>query len=254
MKYCNNIPVSVVMCVKDGQDFLEETLKSVLNQTHSVFEFIVVVNCSNDRSLDILKAIKDDRLEILTSSLCQLAFNLNLALTRCRFDYVMRIDADDVCVPKRLETQLGLILEHDYDVVGSNVQIIDYLGRSKGVLKFPERNKQIRRQIWFRSVLAHPSVLYRKSVIMDSAGYFGDRESEDYDLWLRLMRKKNVIFYNCQKNLILYRVHENQSKGSRFAYAEVSGKLFREFSLNLNFLFFLGSFVYFLKSIFSRFR
>ena len=193
--------------------------------------------------------INDARLKIITSNLCQLAFNLNLALINSRFDYVMRIDADDVCCLDRLRLQLECIVLNDYDVVGSNIHTINQESRRLSSVNYPEFNQQIRGRIWFRSVLAHPSVLYKKSVVMQAGGYFGDSVSEDYDLWLRLMRDSNIKFYNIQKPLLSYRVHGGQSKGNPISFAEVSGKLFRESIIQKRITYFLGAFIYLFKAL-----
>ena len=89
--------------------------------------------------------------------------------------------------------------------------------------------------------------MYKKEVLLKVNGYLNGRVSEDYDLWIRLMRNKSIKFYNIQEALTDYRIHSSQSMGSGLAYAEVSGYFIREAIYQKSIVFFF----YFLVSIFK---
>jgi len=240
--------ISVLMCVKNGEDYLEETIKSILNQSYSNFEFVIVVNCSTDDSLNIIKKFDDERIKVFETNICQLSFNLNYGLELSKGEYIVRIDADDIAKPDRLKKQLSHI-KKGFDVVGSNVDYIDENSNYFRTIKYPELNKEIRNKIYYKSVIAHPSVMFKKDVVLNNGGYLGGKYAQDYDLWLRLMRDDNLKFYNIQESLTNYRVHSNQSKGNKLSYANVSGYLLKESIYSKSIKYFIGSVIYYLKGL-----
>ena len=241
--------VSIIMGVNNGEKYIKKTIDSILNQSFQNFEFIIVLNCSTDRTLDIINEYNDDRIKLYHTNIPQLGFNLNYALNVAKGQYIARIDADDISEFDRIEKQIKVIEAFNLDVVGSNVNFIDENDNFINIHKYPESNTSIRKQICYKSVIAHPSVLYKKEVIINNAAYLGGRTSEDYGLWLRLMRNKQIKFYNIQEPLIKYRIHTGQAKGNSKSYAEVAGLLLTEALVQKNILFFLGSFRYALSSI-----
>ena len=241
--------VSVIIAVYNGAKYIEETINSILGQSYSNFEIIIVVNCSNDETIDIVKNIDDARIKIYKTNICQLAFNLNYGLYKSQGKYIMRIDADDVADFTRLEKQVYLMDNNEYDVVGSNLLYIDENGNSLGEKKYPEDDIDIRKSFYYRSNIAHPSVMYKKETILSVGGYMNGKVSEDYDLWIRLMRDKSIKFYNIQENLTKYRIHSSQAKGDTYAYAEIAGYFLREAIYQKSIKSFFGSIVYFFKAL-----
>jgi hypothetical protein len=154
----------------------------------------------------------------------------------------------------RIEKQIAIIEALNLDVIGCNVKFIDENDNFIKTHKYPEDNKSIRKQICFKSVIAHPSVVYKREVIIHNAAYLGGKTSEDYGLWLRLMRNKQIKFYNIQEPLIKYRIHSGQAKGNSKSYAEVAGLLLTEALVQKNLLFLLGSLRYLLSSIIVALR
>ncbi|MFG1497421.1 glycosyltransferase [Saccharospirillum sp. HFRX-1] len=242
--------VSIVLCVKNGEKYIRDCVDSVLAQTYPHFELIVVLNGSDDSSKTILDSYMDQRIKVFETNISQLSFNLNYAIHQSSGDILMRIDVDDICEKNRLEAQLSYMEE--YDVVGSSVRVIDSKSKLTGqVYKYPSTNKEIRKKIFYRSVMAHPSVIIKKNTLLSVGGYMGGRYGQDYDLWLRLMRDKSIRFFNISEPLVRYRVHNRQSKGSVASYAEVSGYLLREAIVSKNILYFVGSVLYLIKSVFK---
>lgn len=241
--------ISVLLCVKNGGPFIAETIESVLNQTYKNFELIIIVNCSTDNTLQVIKQFEDQRIRVYETNIGQLSFNLNLALSKSKGEYIARIDADDIAMPERFEKQLRVLEDHNYDIVGSNLEYINGKGVVIGQRVLPEDNVTIRNKIYYKSVLAHPTIFARKSVLLDNNGYLGGRFAQDYDLWLRVMRDKNIKFHNIQEPLLQYRIHSDQSKGNPYSFAEVAGYLFKESIYSKSLKYFIGSFVYYLKAL-----
>jgi len=244
--------ISVILAVKNGQDYIEDTIESVLGQSYTNFELIIIINCSSDETLNIVKNVKDSRVTYYETNISQLSFNLNYGILKAKGDYIARIDADDLAFKYRLEKQLSILKKYNYDVVGSNIQLIDEKGLNKKSIVLPENNSEIRSKIFYRSVIAHPSVLMKKSSLLKHSCYLGGKFAQDYDLWLRLMRDKDIKFYNVQEPLTKYRIHSKQSKGNPYSYAEVAGYLFKESIYSKSFRYFIGSFIYYFKACFIK--
>ena len=241
--------VSIVLAIYNGEKFLRETIESLLNQTYKNIEIIVVVNCTNDNTLNILKSYNDERIKIFETNICQLAFNLNYGLLQSKGTYIVRIDSDDVAEPQRLEKQLKVLTEGDFDIVGSNLTYINENSLEIGEKKYPESDSKIRKTILYSSPFAHPSVIYKKSSVLKVGGYMNGKVSEDYDLWLRMMRDKTMKFYNIQENLTKYRIHSDQAKGNKLAYYEICGYMIREALYQKSFKYVIGFFVFLLKGL-----
>lgn len=243
-----NKKISVLLSVKDGERFVSETIKSILKQTYQDFELIIVVNCSTDNTLQIVKSFEDKRIKILESNICQLNYNLNLALSHAEGDYIARIDADDIASPERLELQMEALEEGNYNVVGSNIVYINEKNEVIGQMNYPEHDEDIRKKIIYKAVIAHPSILCKKENLLQVGGYLGGRYAQDLDLWIRLMRDKNTKFYNVQKPLLRYRIHSQQAKGNNMTFADVAGYMFREAIYSRSPRYFIGAWIYFAKA------
>lgn len=243
--------VSVIIAVHNGEAFLAQTLQSILKQTYTNFEIIVVINCSNDATKEIVENIDDERIKLYETNICQLAFNLNYGLYKSQGEYIARIDADDIAQADRLEKQLEVLESLECDVVGSNLLYIDEHNGQIGAKKYPQNNAEIRKSIVYQSTIAHPSVIYKKKTILEVGGYMNGKISEDYDLWIRLMRDEKVKFYNIQENLTHYRVHATQVKGNKYAYAEIAGYFLREALSQKSMKSFFGCIIYTCKALFK---
>ncbi len=241
--------ISVIIAIYNGEKFIFQTLESILAQSYTNFEIIVVVNCSSDKTIEIVKSFNDERINIYETNICQLAFNLNYGLLKSSGEYIVRIDADDIALPERFEKQINIIEKFNCDIVGSNLLYIDELNQLIKTKQYQEFDDDIRKAIVYKNPIAHPSVMYRKSVVLKAGGYMNGKVSEDYDLWLRLMRDKSVKFYNIQENLTKYRIHSNQAKGDRLAYYEICGYMIREALYQKSFKYVIGFFVYLFKAL-----
>jgi glycosyltransferase involved in cell wall biosynthesis len=221
-------------------DYIHQSIKSILEQTLLDIELIVVANGPKaDLVVDFIgKHFHDTRIRVFSSSIPQLSNALNIAIDNARFDYIARMDADDTALPMRLEKQLSYIIEHGLDLVGSDVNLIDINGNVIGSREC-RRGASINRFLGFTNAFIHPTVLYRKEIILKARGYNGGFNSEDYDLWLRLSRL-NIKWDNMPEKLLNYRVHDNATQGHKLGYAEVAGYLVREFLLKKSFYNFLA--------------
>jgi len=204
--------VSVGMAVCNVERFLPEAIESVLAQTLSDFELIVVDFGSTDRSKEIAQAFaaKDSRVRVHQVSPCGLpeARNAAFRLARGRFFAVM--DADDVCLPQRLQREVEFMEAHpEIGLLGGATDWIDAQGRSLGVRSFPTEDREIRSELTSRFPFCHPTILLRRATFEAIGGY---RKAfvcgHDYDLGARIAEKSRCA--NLDQVVLQYRIHPHQ--------------------------------------------
>lgn len=188
--------VSVLLSVYNGERFLAAALDSIVAQSFSDWEFVVVDDGSTDRSAAIIREYsrRDRRVVHLESVGNQgLIRALNRGIAACSGEYLARQDADDVSEPARLELQAAFLSAHpEHVVVGSRYDEIDEEGRVVGSQRMPffQTDLEIQRHKYRKNPFAHSSVLVRKEVVLAAGGYREQsRHAEDYDLWLRILRR-----------------------------------------------------------------
>jgi hypothetical protein len=209
--------VSVLMSVHNDARFVGEAVQSVLAQTLPDFELIVVDDASTDATAELLAEIGDPRLNVVRNpEQSGLAASLNRGLDVAQGRYVARLDSDDVSVPDRLERQVERIeQEPRVAVVGSAVRDLDEHGAAGTVHRSPVGPRAVRWLSLFSSPFFHPSVLVDRERL-DELGLRYDTsffESEDYDLWARLLQHAEGA--NVAEPLVLKRVHAGQASQRR---------------------------------------
>lgn len=216
--------VSVLLAVSNGERYLRAALASILRQTVTDLELVVVDDGSTDETGNILAAVDDPRLLVLRNEeRLGLAASLNRGLDEARGRYVARLDADDVALPRRLERQLQrMVSGSSIAVAGSAVLDIDAYGRPGALHLMPADPVAVRWAALFSSPFFHPSVLAERAVLERHGLRYDSEylESEDYDLWTRLLMHAEGD--NLPEPLVLYRVHPGQA-------SRVRGELQRTF-------------------------
>ncbi len=211
----DNIPkISVIMPFYNAQDYIGQAVESILSQSFSDFELILINDASSDRSDEIVaKYLKDKRIiYIKNNSNKGIVYNLNFGLKLAKSAIVARMDGDDLSEPSRFAKQFDFMQKNpDISVVGSFVNIIDHTGRQIDKLTKPQNPKIIKEELIIYSPLVHPSVMFRKNDVLEVGGY---REGyiyvEDIDLWYRLVYGGFKIS-NVSEFLLKYRFHENST-------------------------------------------
>lgn len=188
----NNPGISVIMSVCNGEKYLGEAIESILNQTYTNYEFIIVNDGSTDETFKIIKSYNDNRIRIVNNETnVGLTMSLNKAIGLARGDYIARQDADDISLPERFEEQIKYLDEHPETVLlGTSIYEIDEHGKVLGrvVLKAKPGGSLLK-----RNHFSHGSTMFRKEVFNKLGGYNAlFRYSQDYDLWLRMARCNDV--------------------------------------------------------------
>jgi GT2 family glycosyltransferase len=181
--------VSVVTSVYNGEAYLEECVNSILNQTFQDFEYIILDNGSTDSTPEILDGYTDSRIRIVHQENLGIAGSLNKGVDLSNGDLILRLDADDYSIPKRLEKQLTFMDRHPEIVLcGSRFKVLLGNETFDQTIDFIEENAVIRKTMVCFNPFAHSTVIYRKKAFIESGGYNKKfKYSQDYDLWLRLL-------------------------------------------------------------------
>jgi glycosyltransferase involved in cell wall biosynthesis len=199
--------ISVILPVYNGEKYLDESIQSILSQTHKNFELIIINDGSTDKSdHEIRKFLNDKRVKYFSRANKGLVHTLNEAINYSSGDYIARMDQDDICSPERLKKQLNFMKTQNIDICGSSYEIINEFGTKIKTIKSLNENFEI-----FLSAMMvpfiHPSVMFR-NFFKEQDIFYGNNsklEAEDYDLWIKLYGK-NLVFGNINDVLIKYRI------------------------------------------------
>jgi len=207
------LKVSVIMSVYNGEDYLQESIESILNQTFSDFEYLIIDDCSTDNTWEMLSqyAEKDPRIILVKNSEnLGLTKSLNKGLTLAKGEYIARQDADDISLPQRFEKEVKVLDEQpDCVLVSCNIQLIQ--GRNQKVIEVMNRSCPPELVDWYllfyNHVAGHSQVMYRRSNVITLGGYSEQwLYSEDYELWCRFAKSKKKIVI-LPEILLTYRRH-----------------------------------------------
>jgi glycosyltransferase involved in cell wall biosynthesis len=207
--------VSVVMAVYNGEPWLDEAVGSILRQSLTDLEFIVVDDGSTDGTPRRLAAVGDGRLSVLSQSRGGQTAALNRGLRAARAPLIARIDADDVALPERLVRQAAFLAAHpDVGLLGTAAREIAPDGAVVQTLTPPCDDAAVRRALMRMNPFIHSSVMFRRGVV-DAVGMYDESfaVAQDYDLWLRMSRVTRLA--NLPDALVLRRLAPGRLSSAR---------------------------------------
>ncbi len=204
--------VTVLMAVRTpNADYFRDAVRSVLSQTFSDFELLII---EDPPFTDLLSGLDDPRIHLhRNDTRLGLAGSLKLGTELARAPLIARLDADDVCEPDRLERQLAFLREHpEVDVYGSRITIIDAAGQPIAQRLLPLTHDEIAAALRRYNCISHPSVMMRREAVLGAGGYDAGRAHlEDYELWCRMLTR-GARFANSPQPLLRYRFHPGALK------------------------------------------
>lgn len=205
--------VSVLMTVYNGMPYIRQAVQSILDQTLTEFEFIIVDDGSNDETPAFLASLKDPRVQIVTQANGGTAAAANHGLEHVTTPFVARFDADDICMPDRLEKQLEFLKANpEVGLVGTQVANTGDAGTGKS-LNLPLSHEDIFDGLMSgRHALAHSSLMMRTSVLKGIGGYWKLRITDDWDMMVRMgevSKLRNLDYVGMH-----YRVHTGSLNGA----------------------------------------
>lgn len=203
--------VTVFIAAYNAERFIGETIESVLGQTFSAFELLIIDDHSTDSTCKIVESYVDPRIRLERNDRNRgQPYTRNRGLEVARGEYIAVLDADDVCEAERLERTVAY-LDNNPNVVavGTSANVIDDNGRLLFIAKFPTDGALIRNTLFKVNCFIHSSLLFRRSVVRSIGGYNESLpQSQDYDLLLRLSGVGQLA--NINEPLVRYRVHRGQ--------------------------------------------
>lgn len=184
--------ISVLISNFNGSQKIETTVKSLLQQTFSEFEILIVDDCSVDNSKDILEKLKksDNRIKLfynkknigLTKSLISL-------ISMSKYNLIARQDIGDTSLPNRFEKQINFLKNKEFVMCGTNSRLI----KSKKKLGIFFENSEIKEILKFQNCFVHSTVMFRKEAYLKVGGYNPMYKfAQDYDLWIKLSKLGKV--------------------------------------------------------------
>jgi glycosyltransferase involved in cell wall biosynthesis len=199
--------LSVILPVFNGEDYILESIYSVLTQTFSNFELIVINDGSTDKTAELISNLKDPRLRLIHQDNRGLVYSLNLGLSLACGKYIARQDHDDIAFPTRFEKQVSYFKNHpECGLLGTRANI--WVGNKTTSRQFlhPVDNLSLKFFLLFDNPFVHSSVMFRREVLEQLDGYnslYAHSAMEDYEFWTRISQKFGIA--NLSDVLQIYR-------------------------------------------------
>jgi glycosyltransferase involved in cell wall biosynthesis len=205
--------VSVLLPVFNASKFLHKAIESILCQTYTNIELIIINDGSTDNSIEIIKSFNDNRIKLINNSTnLGLIKTLNLGLVNCKGQYIARMDADDISLKNRIECQVEYLQKNkNINICGTGFILLDEQDNFIKNIIHPTKHNDIKFGMIYHSVINHPSVMFNRNVYDENKENFYNssfKHIEDYELWTRLVKKYN--FSNLKQIHFCYRLHNNQ--------------------------------------------
>jgi glycosyltransferase involved in cell wall biosynthesis len=181
--------VTILMPAWNASRFIGEAIQSVLYQTFTDFELLVVDDGSTDDTASVIKQFTDTRIRYIYQSHQGIAYALNKGLEEAKGIFIARFDADDICMPYRLSLQVKFLLDDPrYVLCGGNAEYISESGEH--LFNFTcigHSHEEIEKLLHHNCPFIHSSVMYWKDAVMKAGGYSPHAHNfEDYLLWIKL--------------------------------------------------------------------
>lgn len=203
----NNPKISVVLPIYNCELYIKDAVYSILNQTVSDFEIIIIDDNSTDNTLKVVQEIKDSRIKIVTKNKNQgLIHSLNLGFEIAKGKYIARIDGDDISEINRFEKQL-FVLENNPKIMACG-NWLQHFGADNDIVKYKENHSEIVARMLISCSFSMCCCMFHRQVLGAIKFDETKKHVEDYDFWSRVAWLGEL--YNIQEPLYKYRIHESQ--------------------------------------------
>jgi glycosyltransferase EpsE len=205
-----NALITVLMTTfNEPVEYIQQSIESVLNQTYANFELLILDDSSNEDAIQAIDSFKRDNRVSVVRDKQRMGFvnALNKGMKMAKGEYIARMDADDICFNDRFEKQINFMQTHsDVDILGGNMKIIDENGIVVSQRQYPCSKLSLKFSTIFRSPVAHPTVMFRRSIVEKNMFYDElFRKAEDLEFWLRL-RNSGFKIANMPEYLLYFRI------------------------------------------------
>jgi len=204
----NEPMVTVLMAVYNGEKFLKEAMESILTQTFTDFEFLIINDGSTDNSVKIIEEFNDPRIRLIHNEKnLKLIASLNKGISLAKGKYIARMDSDDISMPDRLKKEVNFLENSlEYGLVGTYYTVIDGEGVNQRNVSYPSSNDLIKLFLSLNCPLAHGSIMGKCELFKQNL--YGSKQYpdvEDYELWTRIAKLTKI--HNIPEYLFKYRVY-----------------------------------------------
>lgn len=213
-----DVKITVLMCVYNGEEYLKESVDSILRQTYKEFEFLIIDDCSTDDTLKVLNSYEDPRITLFVNDEnIGLTKSLNKGLLLARGGYIARMDADDISAVNRLQTQLDIMESNkDITLIYGNTDFIDVNSEKICSSYRPKSVDKVLKNLEINNFIPHPTVMFVKSDIISVGGYDERLNvAQDLDLWIRL-RDNGFCFKYLNAKLLNYRLNPDTVRNGAY--------------------------------------
>ncbi|PAE38165.1 glycosyltransferase [Bacillus sp. 7884-1] len=207
--------VTVLMSMYNTpEEQLRKAIESILNQTFTNFEFLIINDATKDNGVEIVESYKDSRIKLEHNEQnLGLERSLNRGLILAKSDYIIRMDTDDIAYPNRIEKQMGFALEHpEYSIISSRADYFD----EDGVYGTSKRTGEVQKNDFlFGTPFIHPTICLKRNDVINSGGYPLFSRCEDYAMQMN-MYANGYKGYVMDDVLLKYRLDSNGYKKKKF--------------------------------------
>jgi len=219
--------VSVIMPAYNAEKYIRRAIESILSQTYTDYEFIIINDGSVDNTKNIILSFQDDRIVYLENKKNSgIVITLNRGLDYATGEYIARMDADDIAIDTRFEKQVKYLDKNkNVGVLGTGICIFGEEIEEQKCL-YTTDSKQLKAELIFNSCVAHPTVMMRKTVLQQNKLEYDLKflGAEDYYLWWNVAKVSNIA--TLPEVLLKYRIHGEQiTKKKDEQYYEMMNKL-----------------------------
>ena len=225
--------ISIIMAAYNAEKTIEQAINSVLSQTYTNFELLVVNDCSTDRTAELVKSIeaKDSRVRLISNvKNSGVSYTRKHGLEEAKGDWIAILDSDDAWEPEKLEKQIELQRRTNADLLFTGSAFMDSEGHP--IDWYLHAPKEVTyRQLLKQNVLSNSSALVRKELYAKHYA-IGDGMHEDFAIWLSIL-KKGTKAYGVDEPLLIYRIAKSSKSGNKVKAARMNLNTYRYVGLNL---------------------
>ena len=230
--------VSVIMPVYNAQLYIQDAIKSIINQTYTNFELIIIDDGSTDNTISEIAKFTDNRIILIRNERNQgIVYSLNTAISKSNGTFIARMDADDISHKERLNMQVIEFKKNNRLILCGTWYSIFYKNITIRKVQLPSNNSELKLQLNFKNVICHPSCMFKKTLWQQFNGYKEtDVNCEDYGLWLLGINEGD--YYNIPHYLLKYRIHDTNVSISKKEFTKnavfliIKNNLLFKFNIN----------------------
>ncbi len=215
--------ITVLLPTYNCGEYIGNAIKSILLQTYSEYEFLIIDDGSADFTERVIREMNDPRIRYIYKEHSGIGDTLNFGLKKASHEMIARMDADDIAHPQRLFKQLRFYRQHpDIDILSCNYAVFEE-NKIKFIVEQPSLHEDIYKNLALFPRICHPGVMYKRDKILSSGGYndkllYGE---EDYELWIRIKDEVKIFTMPEVLMFLRYRKDSVSLKDSRKSFASI---------------------------------